>query len=208
MYPNLWPDPKDLPGFKDFMERYFEVCQKVGLDIMEACEVGLGLPPGCLSDRCVPTASELRLNHYPPVSIDTLKRGLTKRTWPHSDFGIITLLFQDDVGGLELEDRATGGFVPVIKQHPNEMVINISDTFQRWSNNVIRVGLHQVTNPPHLKGLTGGELPERYSSVFFMKAHRDVSVGPLPQFVGTDRPAMYSDITALEFHKQSTKVLY
>lgn len=191
------------------MESYFVAAQEIGLNVMEACEVGLDLPQGTLVDRCTPAASELRMNHYPAVSIETLKKGITKRTWPHSDFGIITLLFQDAVGGLELEDRANPGtFVPVIRKDPHEMVINISDTFQRWSNNVIRVGLHQVTNPVHMKGMEEGELPERYSSVFFMKAHRQTSVGPLPQFVGPDRPARYSDITALEFHQQMTDILY
>ena len=190
------------------MEMYFEYGQKISLQIMEACEVGLDLPPGTLVERCTPAASELRLNHYPPITIEKLKEGLTKRTWPHSDFGIITLLFQDAVGGLELEDRTTGNFVPVVRNHPCEMVVNVSDTFQRLTNDVIRVGLHQVTNPVHMKDMENGTLPERYSSVYFFKAHRDTSVGPLPAFVGPQQPAHYPDMTALEFHRESTKVLY
>lgn len=195
------------------MEAYFEHGQRISLQIMEACEVGLrqngyDLPEGTLTGRCIPAASELRLNHYPPVTIEKLKQGLTKRTWPHSDFGIITLLFQDAVGGLELEDRSNGSFVPVIREDPNEMVVNVSDTFQRLTNNVIRVGLHQVTNPVHMKGMQEGDLPERYSSVFFFKAHRETSVGPLPAFVGPQRPAQYREMSALEFHQESTKVLY
>ena len=191
------------------MEEYFKVGQKVGLDIMEACEVGLELPPGTLADRCMPAASELRLNHYPAISMDKLKQGLTKRTWPHTDFGIITLLFQDAVGGLELEDRSTPGtFVPVLPESKYELVINISDTFQRWSNGVIRAGLHWVTNPLHMKDKTEGELPERFSSVFFMKAHREVSVGSLPAFVSPERPAAYHDISALQFHKEMTNIIY
>ena len=187
---------------------YFEHAQKVSLQIIEACEVGLELPPGTLVERCTPAASELRLNRYPPVTIDRLKAGLTKRTWPHSDFGIITLLFQDAVGGLELEDRTSGVFVPVIRQDPYEMVVNVSDTFQRLTNDVIRVGLHQVTLPVHMKGMENGTLPERYSSVFFFKAHRATSVGPLPAFIAPQQPAKYPDITALQFHQESTKVLY
>jgi isopenicillin N synthase-like dioxygenase len=107
-YPNLWPDG-DLPEFRIFMEDYFELCQKISLQIMEALEVGLRLPKGALVERCTRAASELRVLHYPSVSIKTLLDGKHKRTWPHTDFGIITLLFQDSVGGLELEDRMNPG---------------------------------------------------------------------------------------------------
>ena len=190
------------------MEVYFDYGQKASLTIMEACEVGLDLAPGTLVERCTPAASELRLNHYPPVSISKLNEGLTKRTWPHSDFGIITLLFQDEVGGLELEDRSNGTFTPVTRKDPYEMVVNVSDTFERLTNDVIRVGLHQVTNPVHMKGMEEGTLPERYSSVFFFKAHRNTSVGPLPAFVGPQQPAKYRDMSALEFHQEKTQILY
>ncbi|EKG12019.1 Major facilitator superfamily [Macrophomina phaseolina MS6] len=210
-YPNLWPD-EDMPEFRPFMEQYFELCQKVSLQVMSALELGLHLPTGALVNRCIPAASELRLNHYPSVSIEKLNEGKTKRTWPHTDFGIITLLFQDSVGGLELEDRKEPGtFAPVLPAadgHPSELVINISDTCQRLTNDVIRAGVHRVSLPAEMKDRTEGILPERYSSVFFFKASRDTNVGPLPQFVTEDRPAVYKDMTALQFHKQMTKILY
>jgi isopenicillin N synthase-like dioxygenase len=179
---------------------------------MEALEVGLKLPKGALVERCVRAASELRVLHYPAISIETLLEGRFKRTWPHTDFGIITLLFQDSVGGLELEDRKNPGtFAPVLptpKGQPSELVINISDTFARLTNDYIRAGVHQVSLPYHLKGKTTGQLPDRYSSVFFFKASRDTNVGPLPQFVTEDRPTTYKDMTALQFHKEMTKILY
>lgn len=182
-------------------------------------------------DRCRKDASELRLNRYPPVSLARLADGRVKRTWPHTDFGIITLLFQDDVGGLELEDRRTPGtFVPVAPAPPggpSEMVVNISDTFQRWTNGVIRAGVHQVAPPPAYKARAlavhgngnghangsghangGGVLPERHSCVFFAKASRDTSAGPLPQFVSDEHPAQYDEITALEFQQRMTSQLY
>jgi len=208
-YPNKWPNETDLPGFRCFMETCIEFCQNASMKILEAMEVGLHLPSGLLVNRCAPAVSELRLNHYPPITIEKLNQGKARRTWPHSDFGIMTLLFQDAVGGLELEDRRhPGNFVPVIRGSPAEMVINISDTFQRLTNNVIRSGLHQVTRPDGMKKLQNGVLPERYSIVFFVKAGRHTSVGPLPQFVGPERPAEYEDITALQLHKEKTSELY
>jgi isopenicillin N synthase-like dioxygenase len=176
---------------------------------MELLEIGLDLPSGALTEKCTPPVSELRMNRYPSVSTSKFKEGLTKRNWAHSDFGVITLLFQDNVGGLELENRRKPGtFEPATKGSPNEMLVLVSDTFQRWSNGVVKSGLHQVGPPPSFKGTEDCILPERYSSVFFFKANRNVSVGPLPQFVGPQQPAKYDNISALQLHQQLTSILY
>lgn len=194
------------------MESCYSYFQDISLQIMAAMELGLSLDKGTLVDRCIPAASEIRLNHYPPTDLHVLSDGKTKRTWPHTDFGIITLLFQDTVGGLEMEDRARPRtFIPVTPGDPNaptEMVVNISNTFQRWTNDRIRAGLHQVNVPPSMKGKEEGVCPARYSSIFFFKAHRDTSVGPLPAFTNSSNPARYEDITALQYQQQMTEKLY
>lgn len=198
------------------MEKTYQELQNISLQIVAAIEVGLSLEAGALVSRCCPAASEIRMNRYPPVSTERLADGRVKRTWPHTDFGIITLLFQDHVGGLELEDRTRPGtFVPVtpVKVGPgqkSEMVVNISDTFQRWTNGVIKAGLHQVSAPPAYKAAAApnGILPERHSCVFFFKATRDTSAGPLPEFVTAEYPAQYDEITALEYQQRMTKELY
>ncbi|KAH7027598.1 putative gibberellin 20-oxidase [Microdochium trichocladiopsis] len=208
-FPNLWPDDADLPGFREFMEKYFIAAQKTCMTILAAIEVGLGIPEGSIQEMCKPDASELRMLYYPEVSIETLRSGKIKRAWPHTDFGIITLLFQDSLGGLELEDRRQDfAFVPVITERRNEMVVNLSDTFGRWSNGQMPPGVHQVNLPPSLLDKTEGVVPERYSSVFFFKAHRGANVGPLAPFVSEKTPAKYPEMTALEFHRQMTKILY
>ncbi|UNI16129.1 hypothetical protein JDV02_002596 [Purpureocillium takamizusanense] len=211
-YPNKWPTESELPGFRTLMEACYGQFQGICITLMEAIEVGLGLPPGVIVERCQPASSELRLNHYPRTDLRKLAEGKVKRTWPHTDFGIITLLFQDAIGGLELEDRRNPGtFAPVCPgsaDGPTEMVVNISDTFQRWTNGDVMAGVHQVTVPPALRGLEDGECPERYSGIFFFKAHRSMSVGPLPHFVTKDKPALYDEIDALEFQRRMTKILY
>ena len=190
------------------MENIYGLCQQVGLQIMEACEMGMHLPPGTLVQRCIPAASELRLNYYPAVSVQRLQEGHTKRGWPHTDFGIITLLFQDAVGGLEVENRSQPDtFEPLTRDSPSEIAVNISDTFQRWTNGTLKAGVHQVTLPITIEVKPDAIVPQRRSAAFFLKAHRDVSVGPLPEFVSLDQPAKYEDITALEFQKRRTGVL-
>ncbi|KAF2839731.1 putative gibberellin 20-oxidase [Patellaria atrata CBS 101060] len=208
-FPNLFPD-EDLPGFREFVYEYFEAAQNVCLDIMRACEVGFHMETGTLVEKCIPAASELRMLYYPEVAVETLKKGLIKRAWPHTDFGIITLLFQDGLGGLECEDRRKPfSFAPVpVNPGENVMVVNTSDTFTRWTNKVVTGGLHQVNTPPGLQNQQDGSIPERYSSVFFFKAHRGASVGPIKHFVTEENPAHFPDITALDFHREMTKILY
>lgn len=182
------------------MEAYFQITMKAALTLVEACEIGLELPPGSLIQKCLPSGSEARILHYPAVPVEKFKDGLSRRIWPHTDFGVISILFQDSAGGLEVEDRThLGTFIPVTKEHPHEMVINVGDTFQRWTNGLVPAGLHQVSPPAEYKELETGEIPVRYSSVLFLKANRQESVGPLPQFITPEVPAAYSDITALQF---------
>lgn len=53
-----------------------------------------------------------------------------------------------------------------------------------------------------------GVIPVRHSAVFFFKPHRETSAGPLSEFVTEDNPAVYDEITALEYHKRMTQILY
>lgn len=211
-FPNKWADENALPGFREFSETFYHACQELCLQIMAACERGCGLAQGTFVERCKPAASELRYNYYPPVSLSRLYEGTTRRGWPHTDFGLITLLFQDQQGGLQYEDRENPGqFLPLPRERPDEIAINISDTFQRWTNDFIRAGVHQVWLPSDLpQEVLNNEkyvLPERRSTVFFFKAHRNAMVGPLSEFTTQTQPALYDNITALEFHKRMTDVL-
>ncbi|KAE8139830.1 Clavaminate synthase-like protein [Aspergillus pseudotamarii] len=211
VYPNRWPHDS-LPGFQAFTEAFFRECQNLCLDVMSACEIGCDVPEGTFVRRCMPASSELRYNYYPPVSLSRLNEGTTRRGWPHTDFGIITLLFQDTKGGLEYEDRQhPGTFIPLVRERPDEIAINVSDTFQRLTNDFIRAGVHQVSLPQNLSSMPQNSsdhiLPERHSTVFFFKAHRECMVGAIPDFVNEQNPAKYDNITALEFHNRMTDIL-
>lgn len=69
-YPNKWSREEDLPGFQTLIENCYDTFQDVSLQILTAVEVGLKLVPGTLIGRCIPAAGEIRLNHYPKVSLD------------------------------------------------------------------------------------------------------------------------------------------
>ena len=209
MYPNRWPSQEDLPGFQSFVERFFVLCENVSLDLLEALEEGLQIPASTFRDRCIPSAGEFRMNHYPAISLEELRRDDTNRIWPHFDLGVITLLFSDTTGGLEFQDREKPGtFKPVEPESKMEMIVNISETLQRWTADVLPAGLHQVMVPQDLKDKEEGTIPERYSIAYFCKAARNASVGPLPPFRGIREGDRYEDITALEYQQKRLLTAY
>ncbi|KAL8682572.1 MAG: hypothetical protein Q9186_001425 [Xanthomendoza sp. 1 TL-2023] len=210
-FPTRWPEEHILPGFKKSMEEAFEQLEEVATQIMAALEVAFGIPPGgfvkSISNES--NASEMRLNHYPAIDVEEIMRGKVSRIWPHFDLGVITLLFQDSVGGLEFEDRRQRDtFQRIECSNSSEMVVNVSETLQRWTNGSLRAGLHRVNGPPNLEGKESGMLLERYSIAYFCKADRSASVGPLKHFAPTIDQQRYEQISALDYHLQRLQSAY
>ncbi|KAI1419152.1 hypothetical protein F5Y12DRAFT_794594 [Xylaria sp. FL1777] len=208
-FPNQWPKSPELSGFRPFMEDWYEEGNSICLTLLEALEISLGLKPESLKERSIPNAADLRLTHYPEISIKDIRSGRTSRIAPHSDWGIITLLFQDSTGGLEVEDRARPGtFFAVEPNDTTEMIVNAGDTLMRWTNGKVVAGIHQVTVSEGLKKMDEVILPERYSVAHLFKAQRDVSIAPLSQFVSAEEPAKYPEMSALQYHKQVQNLLF
>lgn len=210
-YPTRWPNESVLPGFRDFMENAFETMEGVAFQIMLALELAFQLPRGAFVNKFTHerNASEMRLLHYPAIGMEEIKRGYVSRIWPHFDLGVITLLFQDNVGGLEFENRGEpGSFNRVKCDDSNEMVVNVSETLQRLTNGSLRAGLHRVNVPPSWEGKESGTLPERYSMTYFCKADRLASVGPLPQFVQDGCDPKYDEVSAIEYHQRRLRSAY
>ena len=196
------------------MESYYEQCETVCLTLIKALEEGLGVPDGCITKRCVPSGTDLRLTHYPAIPLEEITSGHKIRIASHADFGIITLLFQDGVGGLEVEDRSKPGldsFIPIPPTNDTEMVINLGSTMQRWTNDKLFGGLHRVAMPEALKGTDGSNdiiIPGRISIAYLYKAKKSVSVGPIADFVDENNPAKYPEMTGLEYHQWCNSRFY
>ena len=135
--------------------------------------------------------------------------GNVARAWPHTDSGVISLLLQDEVGGLELEDRQNpSSFIRLSSNGTMEMIVNVADTLERWTNGVLRAGLHRVNNPENASGKGHGSIEERFFVVLFFKANENASLGPVSCFITPQRPAEYSFVTALQYLQQVNGKLY
>jgi isopenicillin N synthase-like dioxygenase len=109
----------------------------------------------------------LRLLHYPPQ--DPQSPADEYGSAPHTDFGAITLLAQDDVGGLAV--KTPGGDWVDVPPVDGAFVMNVGDMLKRWSNGRLRSTPHRVTNR------TGRE---RYSVPYFYDPHVSTLIAPLP----------------------------
>lgn len=135
--PNVWLPEETLPGFHDSTMKFYWECDKVARSILKAIALGIGLDEKDTEELLRFHSgynNQLRLLHYPPVPAAELENGTVARMPAHSDWSSITLLFQDDCGGLEVEDPSSPGrFIPVTPV-PRSCVLNIGDLLMRWSN--------------------------------------------------------------------------
>lgn len=212
-FPNRWPPEtasNGLIGFRSFMESYFDTTFILSHQLLSILETALKVPPSTLTSRCSRNHNELRLNHYPTTTIEEIRNGHVRRNGAHTDYGVLTLLFQDQNGGLEFQDRSAPEvkFIPVTADNPYELIVNVADTLQRWTNGMVPAGLHQVTIPGGRRTEAGGKLQERFSIAYFMKSNREESVGSLPEFVNEKRPAEYEHMSAIDYHKRRHALLY
>lgn len=133
--PNQWIPDESLPGFRAFMNKFYWECFRTAGEVLQALAVGLKLEDeNHLLQKHSGHNNQLRLLHYPPVPAEVLESDNASRCPAHTDWSSITLLFQDDCGGLEVEDLdQPGTFLPATPVK-NAIVMNVGDLLQRWSN--------------------------------------------------------------------------
>jgi isopenicillin N synthase-like dioxygenase len=189
---NLWPE---MPGFRATMLDYFNRVWRLGCDLHRGFALDLGLAPDFFESKLDKPIATLRLLHYPPVAGPLSEGQLGAGV--HTDYGNVTLLATDAVGGLMVRDRSGRWLdAPVI---PDAFVCNIGDCLMRWSNDVYVSTPHKVVSPPGA---------DRYSVAFFLDPNPDAMVACLPTCVSAERPAKYAPITGAEFLRSRLEPTY
>ena len=102
---NIWPPDALLLGFRDFMQNFYQECSKLVHQLLDPLLMALDLSPGdSLAQLHSASLFTMSLIHYPALPMIDILSGTHTRIPAHSDFGTLTLLFQDDVGGLEIAE--------------------------------------------------------------------------------------------------------
>ena len=181
--PNRWP--ADMPWLRQAAEAYFEETIALGKRLLRVFALSLGLDEAYFLRFTRKPMAQTRLFHYPPQPVpDEKQLGVA----PHTDYGMITLLTQDPIGGLELRKR-DGEWVgaPWIE---NTFVINLGDLFRVWTNDLYVSNVHRVVNR------TGRE---RYSIPTFYNLDYDTPVACLPTCQSVSNPPKYEPIKSGDY---------
>ncbi|KAI0796912.1 Clavaminate synthase-like protein [Abortiporus biennis] len=205
---NQWPEESLAPGFKQTMLEFFQTCHELHSVVMRAIALGLDLEESYFDDKINEQYHNLRLLSYPSIKTDMLKKDGQARAGAHSDYGTLTLLFQDQVGGLEVQNPHTGQFqaaTPI----PGTIVVNAGDLLARWSNDVLRSTLHRVVAPPAERlNATEGITPARQSIAFFCNPNGGAEISCLPTCTNTERAIKYPSVTTEEYIVGRLKATY
>ena len=176
--PNLWPD---LPDFRGPVEAYERAMRGFCPRLLPVLALALGLPRDWFAPHFRQPTTFLRLLHYPPQPADAPDDAFGSA--PHTDYGFITILAQDERGGLEVRRRdGTWLAAPPL---PGTWVVNVADMLSRWTN-----GRWQST-PHRVKNLSGGD---RYSCPYFFDMSMDSIVEVLPTCDGPAGPAKFPPV--------------
>ena len=188
MAPNVWPaEPTE---FRPAVSALFSAMDALGMELLAATAVGIGLPADWFQDKAGAGDSILRLAHYPPVEDDAL--GV--RAAAHEDINVITLLLGAEEPGLQILTR--DGRWLAVNPPPGCLVVNVGDMLQRLTNHVLPSTTHRVANPPaERRGRT------RLSTPFFVHFNPDFDIRTLASCVG-DRDRYPQPITAHAYLQQ------
>jgi isopenicillin N synthase-like dioxygenase len=139
--PNNWP-PR-MPAFRAALEAYYAAMLACGADLMRVVAVSLDLAPDFFAPRYRKPLQRTQIVYYPPqpTQLGEDQFGVA----PHSDFGCITLLWQDTNGGLEVLERSTQRWIPA-PPIQGTLVINVADLLARWTNDRYASTPHRVIN--------------------------------------------------------------
>ncbi|KAL7274304.1 hypothetical protein RUND412_002797 [Rhizina undulata] len=196
--PNNWPDRFDSEGveFKTVMKDFFDKCKELHVIVMRSIALGMGLGEHFFDKFCDAGDNTLRLLHYPAQPTDVFKKNEGQvRAGKHTDYGTITLLFQDDRGGLQV--RSPEGTFVNATPIPGTIIINAGDLLARWSNNKIHSTEHQVVEPPVAPD--SDEYPARYSCAYFCNPNFDAFIEALPGTYGSEEEKIYPGINSGEY---------
>jgi isopenicillin N synthase-like dioxygenase len=182
--PDQWPT--GLPGWHETMQGYYDALVKVGREVMHAFALALELPEHHFDRWLTGPMATLGPLHYPPQKgqITAARIG----AGAHTDFGCLTILAQDSVGGLQVRNSA-GQWIDA-PYLPGSFVLNIGDMMERWTNGVFNSTVHRVIN-------SSGR--DRYSLPFFFDPIFDADLTVLPTCMGPGRPAKYPPTTGGQY---------
>lgn len=179
----------EVPDLPKLGRELYQAFEKAGGLLLEAIALHLGLERDYFNRYIRHGNSILRSIHYPPI---TQEPESAIRAEQHEDINLITLLVGASAGGLQLLN-SKNEWIPIMPE-ADEIVINVGDMLQRFTNNYLKSTTHRVVNPSREEW----HLP-RLSIPFFLHPVSSMNLACLPSCVTAENPLLYPPITAGEY---------
>lgn len=194
--PNQWPAA--LPAFRPAVEAYYDALDETARRLTRLLARALGQRDDFFDRSFERPTVYLRLLHYPPLPREA--EADLFGSAPHTDYGFMTLLAQDDIGGLQVRATAAqgGGWIDV-PYIPDSFVVNVADLLSYWTGGRWPSTPHRVLN-----NRTG---KDRYSIPFFFDMSMETVVEPLTPYaagvtpIAGPGPVCYGDYVMERFNR-------
>ncbi|KAM7463312.1 hypothetical protein LguiA_031433 [Lonicera macranthoides] len=174
------PSYGEFGSVREVMQEYAAAMQELARLLSRVLVNNLGHKKGLLEEICDESTCFLRLNRYPACPISPEIFGLV----PHTDSDFLTILHQDQVGGLQLTKDSRW---VAVKPNQDALIVNIGDLFQAWSNDVYKSVEHKV--------MVNAKM-ERYSIAYFVCPSYESTIGSCKE------PTIYRSFTFGEYRSQ------
>lgn len=188
--------PAGLPGFVEQASAYHRHMRGLGRRLMQLIALSLELAEDHFDPAFDRAAYAVRLLRYPPQPVVGADNQLGAGA--HTDWGAITLLYQDQAGGLEVRNAAGQWLraTPI----PGTFVVNLGDLMRRWTNDLYQSTPHRVLNN------TSGR--DRYSVATFCSPDHDWRVECLPTCLAQGAGPRYAACTVGEHMREMAHRTY
>jgi isopenicillin N synthase-like dioxygenase len=183
---NVWPD---VDGFEAQVSAYFAEAARVARTMTRIFADALGLEPDFFARRTGHSLDVMRMNNYAlPPGTDVTLDGDLIGMGEHTDYGIVTILWADQVRGLQVlgADGSWNDVAPA----DDALLINLGDVTARWTNERWMSTLHRVKPP-----VIDGTIERRRSAAFFHDGDVDALIETLPSCIDAQHPDLYEPIT-------------
>jgi isopenicillin N synthase-like dioxygenase/RNA:NAD 2'-phosphotransferase (TPT1/KptA family) len=157
--PSRIPEKEELPGFKETLEEYASEMFRISKKILTLMARVLGKPPDFFDEHLTNPVATHRLLHYWPIKNFDTEIGVGE----HTDYGLLTVLKQDNVGGLQVLNAKDGRWIHCCPVH-DAFVVNLGDMLARWTGHRFKSTVHRVVNISP---------KERYSVPYFLEPNMD-----------------------------------
>jgi len=202
--PNQWLQDDESKAMRADLVHFFDSCHGVIAELLRSLAIEVGLAPETLLPSIEERNHFIACLFYPPTAADSFK--MRTRAAAHTDYGCLTLLFNDSGEGLQVMRQ--NGRYEYAPRRDDCAVLNVGDLTSRFFNGILPSTMHRVVEPPATASGSTADVAGRYSLAFF--GHYDLTtlVKPLDALVSPSNPAKFDPILAGEHVKARVQQLH